>query len=369
MCREAQRKLYKVLSQYTFAIVTRKTTVPDPGKPYYFTDAMTLHLDPTIPSKPLWVKSRGRKELTLGPARLDDRLTVLPREAGILVGQLTAETLHTQQQAQQHTQQEQARPTKRRRVAARRQFRWWAAGAEPLWALFTLVVKGSTQTEAELRTVLRTAAGFDDLWVIARIVLFDNIECLALALQGKETLKLHTTPVQFAVELAQLLQHEPIFTSFQSYVPPPPPLAPRPARPPPPTRPHPKFLTSLPPPPPTYQHFGPYSDEPPYEKVTELLASLGDLQSMQSMQQQHEAQVSDELMTFLSTPTTPQYSPRSPPYVPSSPPYVPSSPPYVPLSPPYVSTSPLHYTGAYDPEYPAQQVQRMLYRPSSPTYA
>ena len=39
MCREAQRKLYQVLAKYTFAIVTRKTTVPDPAKPYYFTDA------------------------------------------------------------------------------------------------------------------------------------------------------------------------------------------------------------------------------------------------------------------------------------------------------------------------------------------
>jgi len=348
MCREAQRKLYQVLAKYTFAIVTRKTTVPDPAKPYYFTDALTLQLDPTIPSKPLWVKSRGRKQLTLGPARLDDRLAALPREAGMLVGQLATEA---PQQAQAQQEQEQARPAKRRRAAARRQFRWWAAGAEPLWALFTLVVKGSTQTEAELRDVLRTSAGFDDLWVIARIVLFDNIECLALALQEKETLKLHTTPVQFAVELAQLLHHEPILTRFQSYVPVPPPPPSRPPRPPPPSQPYPKFLTTLPPPPPSYQHFGP-AEPSEQERVSELLASLGDLQSMQ------EAPVSDELMSFLTTPTTPPYCPTSPQYCPGSPQYVPTSPPYVPGSPQY-----------YDPDMPAMEAHRMLYRPSSPTYA
>lgn len=264
--------------------------------------------------------TRRREGLFIGPARIPSSSGGhVPSPGSTLVGL---------------TQQSSSR-------GARWQYAWWCGGAEPLWKLGNAIRNGTALTEQELRTELHLdlcSGGEDDLFALARLVLYGNVTVFAHQAMGYE---LQEPPMslscgnayEFVCGCAHALRDPSIYHAFMRVYREPM-LQPRqPSIPPQPSPPSPPQLSGL---------------------LPSAFTAFGDGNNL-VMTQLHA--LAEELTVRRSQPPSPPYCPTSPPPSPSSPPYCPtsppppspSSPPYCPFSPPPSPSSSSSPLNTYDP--------------------
>lgn len=213
--------MHKLLSQWTYSLVVRGVTIPpecvvDGVVSHYYTTAEELAVSCSSFNKKVnmvWVKKKARwvGSRWLGPISLTDEVKELPKMGDILMGEITTVAGSQKEFGRQKF------------VAERQCYKWWLCNAAPIYYLATIVLKGTSETEKGLRTVLQLPGGYDDLWVLARIVLFNNIQCVVdLADPNKrnlENIKLQQMPVKFVHQLSMALQDLSLLTEFQKLVP------------------------------------------------------------------------------------------------------------------------------------------------------
>lgn len=258
----------------------------------------------------------------------------------------------------------------------------WVPFADPWFHLFNLVCNGTAKTEDALAHELRvrTKTGPDDVWALARLVLFGNVRVFADEHKGsvdkKGPMRLSMPPLHFVHACATSLRDESIWTEFVKLVPDAVPPAP----------PAPVQVQSAPPPPPRpivrplarpmsleesmartrgdyragYQasHQVEYNPESPAYHQPSYQAAQPHSPTYQPSYHAHSP-------TYQSSPTyQPSYQAQPSPYQPHSPAYqtpyqtAPVSPPFrvntPPDSPPYTPTTPPD-SPPYRPRSPARQ--------------
>jgi hypothetical protein len=223
----------------------------------------------------------------------------------------------------------------------------WVPFADPWFHLFNLVCNGTAKTEDALAHELRVRSktGPDDVWALARLVLFGNVRVFADEHKGsvdkKGPMRLSMPPLHFVHACATSLRDESIWTEFVKLVPDAVPPAP----------PAPVQVQSAPPPPPR-PIVRPLAR--PMSLEESMARTRGDYSAGYSAGHQASHQV--------------EYNPESPAYhqpsyqaaQPHSPPYQPS---YQAHSPTYQSSYP--HSPTYQPSY---QAQPSPYQPHSPAY-
>lgn len=173
---EAARKtLHAILSQWTFSTMETQCTVPkdcvdvSPEGELVITHffGTAVETPPTVaPSRRrgrgrrVWFKQAARKTsaVAVGPAELlPQSKSRVPVPGDVIVG---------------HTQ-----ANDRGRGGLR--YAWWNGAAKPLWHLARLVQCGTEVDEEDLRDMLTAWDGREDMWAVARLVLFGNVQCFA----------------------------------------------------------------------------------------------------------------------------------------------------------------------------------------------
>src|SRR3990167_8736358 len=183
----ARENLADVLGQWTFAVMVQQcpfppnciATKPDGSVHITHFQGTAEEMDPTSRSHHthqqqrharIWFKksARMRDPLRLGPALIPaDDQNRLPMLGDVLVGSKTESGATG------------GGPGVGAR-AARYAFIWWHSGGKPLAKLTQLVLQGTSQLELRLAAELRTPDGYDDLWAMARVILFGNVQGLAV---------------------------------------------------------------------------------------------------------------------------------------------------------------------------------------------
>lgn len=219
MFKKARKELHRVLSGWVFSMVSRGVTIPadcvvDGVVTHYYTSAEELPVAASRKGGLVWVKKKARSyhERRLGPIVLNagQGTNDLPKAGDILMGELATVESSKQQFGRQKF------------VAERQSYKWWMSNAAPIYYLAVMVLKGTSETEKSLRPILKLHDNCDDLWVLARIVLFNNIQCVADLMVGRglsEGIKLQQGPVQFVQQLSLFLQDLTLLTEFQKLVP------------------------------------------------------------------------------------------------------------------------------------------------------
>ena len=362
MFKKARKALHKQLSTYVFSLVTRGVTVPpdcivNGEVTHYYTTADILSTQPGRKGGNVWIKKKARCGFQrVGPIGFHET-ELFPKEGDILCGEI-ATVAHTAQKF-----------GKQKFIEERQSYRWWIGQGAPLYYLATMVLKGTSATEDDLRSLLRINNEFDDLWMLARLVLFNNIDCFVEALRSKEsTVKLQTAIPVFLQQVSVWLDDFTVLTEFQKRVP---------------EVSVSKTLTEA-----QGQRRQVGSNEPsqvqatnsnsplfapPKQKDQTQLPFVGrrrrveeeynpDRPSYFDFSHRRPAGEVSEAGPSLTSKTTPSfYSHKIPPYVPSSPPYVPQSPPYVPSSPPYAPHTPPH--APQSPPYAPHTPPHAMYPP------
>jgi hypothetical protein len=372
MFQKARKELHKQLKKYTFSLVTRGITIPpdcvlENGEvSHYYTTSDELPVASTARKGcSVWIKKKARyRHHQLGPVFFTGGQDI-PKVGDVVFGEMFQVANSERKFGKQSVK------------AERQSYKWWTCPGAPLYYLATMVLKGTSETEESLRKLLKLSDDYDDLWMLARVILFNNVQCFAdmlnPQLQSVLNIKLHDTPVQFVHQLSTWLNDLTIFTEFKKLLPEImpqtlPPLA--------------SSTSQLPPlsavePLPVKQFVGrkrrqssgdsfkqdthhrpdvnenkEYDpDEPGYDFSHRKPAAFTSAPGIYSSK------------AYSSYPQSPPYQPRSPPYQPQSPPYQPQSPPYQPQSPPYQPQSP-----PYQPRSPPYQPQSPPYQPRSPPY-
>ncbi len=323
MFRKARKALHKELEKYVFVLVVRGVTVPPDcvihGEvTHYYTTAEELSVSPSRSLGTVWVKKKGRRShQRLGPLTLKDSGVELPKAGDILMGELQVDKASERQFGRQKF------------VAERQSFKWWINYGAPLYYLATMVLKGTSETETSLRKLLKLPGDYDDVWMLARVVLFNNVrgfvDMLDPSKKDLESVKLQEGgPVQFVQQLSVWLDDFSIMTEFQKLVPP-----------------------GLP------QGARDNNDIPPLSAAPAYQSDFVGRRRTTRASTLFVEEYNPDFPGFHSSsgpipPRSPQYAPNTPPY---SPQYAPNSPPH---SPQYAPNTPPH-----SPQY----------APNSPPYA
>ena len=389
MFEDARSTLFHTLSKWTFGTVIRQSVVPDgcvvkrdDGSQYvshYFTTAEKLillnndrrkgrYVRPQVET--IWVKkrSRMRKGLWLGPVQLAEKSDRLPRMGDIIVGELM--------EAEREVGVSKKGSDKQRVRTQKKVYQWWHGDARCLWELANITLNGTTKTEQELRSILVTSDEYDDVWALARLILFGNVQCFVNStnLPPNERMRLNSNPVIFIQKAASAFHDPTILTRFQNCLP----------------------DVSLPPAVPqkpiyrsgqveqnslgereeksqhTYKEtynggYGTADDSfIPISYAPTSPTVFAPVRQSRFLPKSSEYQESPPVFA----PKSPTYNPRSPTYNPRSPTYNPRSPTYNPRSPTYNPTSPTYNprSPTYNPRSPEFAPRSPTYNPRSPTY-
>ena len=316
MFNKARKELHKRLKKYTFSLVSRGVTIPpdcmENGEvTHYYTTSEELQVGTQRKGGSVWLKKKARsRQVELGPVVFTSS-EELPKAGDVVFGELYQVANSERKFGKQSVK------------ADRQSYRWWMCPGTALYYLATMVLKGTSETEDSLRALLKLCGGYDDLWMLARLVLFNNIQCFVEVCMNSTDVKLRESPAVLVQQLSVWLDDFTILSEFQKRMP-----DQRPTGPPPPTR---QFV--------------------------------GRKRSQEYNVSYNANEYNPAQCEFDFSHRRPA-GPASPPYVPASPPYAAASPPYVPASPPYAAASP-PYAAASPPYAPASPP----YAPASPPYA
>ena len=358
MFRKARKALHKELEKYVFVLVVRGVTVPPDcvihGEvTHYYTTAEELSVSPSRSLGTVWVKKKGRRShQRLGPLTLKDSGVELPKAGDILMGELQVDKASERQFGRQKF------------VAERQSFKWWINYGAPLYYLATMVLKGTSETETSLRKLLKLPGDYDDVWMLARVVLFNNVrgfvDMLDPSKKDLESVKLQEGgPVQFVQQLSVWLDDFSIMTEFQKLVP-----------------------SGLPQGVPSgLPQSRDNNDIPPLSAAPAYQSDFVGRRRTTRASTLFVEEYNPDFPGFHSSsgpipPRSPQYAPNTPPYSPQyapntpphSPQYAPNSPPrspqYAPNSPPYAPNSPPY---APQPTAPRRKKNKRQTRSRSPS--
>lgn len=231
------------------------------------------------------------------------------------------------------------RPSKAGRTFGGLRYDTWQCGTRQAWELARLIFVGTSQPEPMLKQTLRTKTpgGEDELWAIARLILFGNVE--AFSPDGPATMALRKPASAFVHECAVRFGDQSIWTTYTARFP----------HVKPPVSSHANHTTNtkgggLAEPP---VIIAPVKRRPKQQQSTDR-----GYQGFQNYQQEQQELLPDVL--FKPPALIPQerspyhqhlqqhqhFQPHSPPpqddefMAPVSPPYLPVSPPYLPSTPP-----------------------------------
>lgn len=357
----ARQELYSQLVRYTFGRVVRCTVPPD-GQTrvgdqvtvtYFHGLATKTEHRPQPPgSRPvkLWFKKpppdSPQRPLVVGPLTLDPADDhYVPRPGDSIVGHVVPSDGGGGGRRRPGVPPPHQAPGEEREQNDR--FTYWHPHAACLENLLNFLFNGTALPEAQLAHELRSRkkGGEDDVWAVARLILFGNVRAFADQHLGVSTklrpMRLSTPPLDFVWKCATKLDDESIWMKFKELVPdaqPPQEQLPLPA-------PTPVVVAPL---------FGASSNfEPPMVHVgrTRRAAAAPSYPSYAAAPPPPPPVYADEDDYGFGayTPQSPGYTPRSPTYSPHAPPgggasaqqqrpYSPSdSPPYCPTTPPYQS--------------------------------
>lgn len=209
---QAHQTLHGLLQRYTFSVVARDVVIPDKAKEvtaehglrvtYYHGTAeeRIVSLNYRERPKSVWFNKSGRAKdlkiagvvtLCAGPPH------ALPNVTDMLVG--IAETSAPE-------------PGKPKRSGMH--YTMWEMGATPVYELAKAVVSKVPLSEATLKPKLRLAGseGQDELWALARLVLFGNVA--AFDPQSQFPMALRRPPALFVQECAMRLNDDSIWQKY-----------------------------------------------------------------------------------------------------------------------------------------------------------
>lgn len=326
MFKKARKELHKQLSQWTFSLITRGITVPatcvvNDEVTHYYTTADELAVSPNKRTSTIWLKKKARwvGSRWFGPISLCEESSDIPKAGEIVMGEIMVV---------QGSQKEFGR----QKVSMERQtYKWWMRSGAPMYYLALMVLRGTSETEKSLRSTLKLPGDFDDLWILARIVLFNNIQCVVDLLQpgNGDNVKLHSKPVKFIHDLSVFLQDISLLTEFQKRVPSV-------------VIPEPKAPLSEPRAFPTEAE----RTEKVFVGRKRRAAAAVDMEEYNPEHPGYDFSHRKPAGETSSPPTLryrESYVPGTPPYAPDTPPYVSKTPPYAPVSPPYAPGTPPYY--------------------------
>lgn len=269
MFAQAHQTLHGLMQRYTFAVVARDVVIPDKAKEvtaelglrvtYYHGTAEERGVSLNYRERPksVWFNKSGRSKdmkiagvVTLcgGPPH------ALPNVTDMLVGIAEASV---------------PEPGKPKRSGLH--YTMWEMGATPVFELAKAMVSKVPVSEASLKPRLKLfGEGQDELWALARLVLFGNVA--AFDPQSQFPMTLRRPPALFVQECAMRLNDDTIWQKYMEACP--------------------AVRVALAPPP----------------IVPPVAPDL------------HMAALNDLLNTLANAaPTSPRYAPTSPPYVPELP--------------------------------------------------
>jgi len=271
MFAQAHQTLHGLMQRYTFAVVARDVVIPDKAKEvtaelglrvtYYHGTAeeRTVSLHYRERPKSVWFNKSGRsKDMKIaGVVTLcGGSPHALPNVTDMLVGISEASV---------------PEPGKPKRSGLH--YTMWEMGATPVFELAKALVSKVPVSEASLKPRLKLfGEGQDELWALARLVLFGNVA--AFDPQSQFPMTLRRPPALFVQECAMRLNDDTIWQKYMEACP-----AVRVALAPPPVIVSPPVVPDL-----------------------------------------HMAALNDLLNTLANAaPTSPRFAPSSPPYVPELP--------------------------------------------------
>lgn len=370
----ARRELYTQLSRYTFGKVVR-CTVPLDGQmrvgdqvtvTYFHGLATKLEHRPLAPgSRPtkLWFKKpppdAQQRPLILGPLQLDaadDQY--VPRPGDVIMGNVVPSDGARRNPKEPRDSRDGAGVPE-----SNDRFTFWHPHAACLEYLLNFLYNGTALPELQLAHELRSRrkGAEDDVWAVARLILFGNVAAFAQQHVEpdavKRPMRLSVPPLEFVWKCATKLDDDSIWAKFVELVPGAQPPVPAPSVEPECIKPAPLIIPPL---------FGP-GDEPPV-RPSAPTAFVGRARRAKA-----------DTSTFSPPPPPPPalgsasyshfdaYSPDSPSYYPP-PPSHPVPPHPVPHSVPHYSPpphSPYHY-GSYTPQSPPHHPTYQQQHPTPP---
>jgi len=323
----ARQVLADLFGNWTFAAVTKPCMIPVDEAPS--ADGHVKHYFGTAEERsPTDVRGSRRRVFFQKVARHADAFWVgpavvlepaeLPQPGDMLVGLAEPNT----------------GPSKAGRIFGGLKYTSWQAGARPAWELARIVTLGTSLSEAALQHALRTktAGGADEMWAVARVVLFGNLR--AFHPSEPPTMALRKPPSAFVHECAIRFSDPSIWTHYASLFPevlrpPPPPAGPPAHRRPPAASTNtiqPLVLPSLMPPPP--HGLSPHGLSP-----DQLFARDLHVKHVRMMEPSPYAGAAPRTPPD-SPPPQPSFEPSSPPYAPMAVDSIPELPELPELPPP-----------------------------------
>lgn len=316
----ARMELYTQLAPFVFVRLPRRAAVPAesrPGTTGYFHGVGQCVSEEGKGGRVWYQKtSMAQRPLSLGPLAIappPPEDTYVPQAGDIFIGKTVPPNAGSSSQGEKND----------------RLVNWYPF-ADPLFHLFHLVCNGTAKTEDalahELR--LRSKSGPDDVWALARLVLFGNVRVFAEEHihASSAKMRLSTPPLHFVHAASTSLRDNSIWTEFVKLVPdavPPRPPSPPPKAAPPPPRPIVRPLS-----------------KPMMTAEQAMARTRGDYGALYTPRDDTLKEYNPESPAYYPTAYT-QQQPHSPRFAvntpPDSPPFVlntpPESPPYRPLSP------------------------------------
>ena len=217
MFHKARKELHKHLKKYVFSLVTKGVTIPpdcivEGGEvSHYYTTSDELMIGSRKKSGSVWIKKKARARYhQLGPVLLESS-SALPKPGDVVFGEVLKVAGSERKFGKQTFKEE------------RQAYKWWLCPGAPLYYLATMVLQGTSETEEALRALLKLEDNYDDLWMLARLVLFNNIQCfvdmLDPEIQARQCVKLRNEPAVFVQQLSTWLDDFSVLTEFQKRAP------------------------------------------------------------------------------------------------------------------------------------------------------
>ena len=208
----ARQVLADLFGNWTFAAVTKPCMIPVDEAPsadghvkhYFGTGEERSPTDVRGARRRVFFQKAARHAdaFWVGPALVSEPAE-LPQPGDMLVGLAEPNTA----------------PSKSGRTFSGLKYTSWQAGARPAWELARIVTLGTSLAEAALQHTLRTktAGGADEMWAVARIVLFGNLR--AFSPSEPPTMALRKPPSAFVHECAIRFSDPSIWTHYTSLFP------------------------------------------------------------------------------------------------------------------------------------------------------
>ena len=257
MFDDARKSVFAALKEWDLARVVSPTVVPDNAVRrnedgstfvtyYYTTSELVQWWQPPEKNVPkmarfgpvqrhrqgghrkrrsVWVKKQSRhKMVSFGPVNFCDNLNELPQVGDMLAGELVkSDKPYSNKELKAFVKQT---SLNRKRNSS---YLWWTNTGLCLMNFAHLVLNGTKKSEDDVRELLRMKDGYDDLWALARIVLFHNLQCFVDACRPNykdrpDRMQLHIHPAAFVRETASSFEDAAILQKFtamlpQTYVP------------------------------------------------------------------------------------------------------------------------------------------------------